>query len=52
MKYTEKECKKHGLCKFVLEGRGYYRCTKCRSDRVTKRRRKVKERRRVKTRRS
>ena len=42
MKYTDKECSKHGLCKFVLEGRGYYRCTKCRSERVAQRRRKVK----------
>ena len=41
-KYIEKQCKTHGSCKYVLEGRGAYRCTKCRSDAVTKRRRKVK----------
>lgn len=42
-KYVDKECKTHGKCKFVLEGRGYYRCTKCRSARVHKRRKKVKQ---------
>ena len=42
-RYVEKECKHHGNCKFILEKRGAYRCTKCRSDRVSKRRRKVKE---------
>lgn len=41
-KHVEKECKIHGLSRFVLEGRGYYRCTKCRSNAVSKRRRKVK----------
>ena len=42
MKYIEKECKRHGTCKYVLEGRGAYRCTKCRSDSVGKRRKKLK----------
>lgn len=42
-KYIEKICSTHGLIKFVLEGRGYYRCTKCRQERVAERRRKVKE---------
>jgi hypothetical protein len=41
-KYTEKTCKKHGICRFVLEGSGYYRCTKCRSTAVHNRRKKVK----------
>jgi hypothetical protein len=41
-KYIEKECKKHGVCKYVLEGRGYYRCTKCRMDAVSRKRRKLK----------
>src|SRR5437763_4676220 len=36
-------CKKHGATRFVLEGRGYYRCAKCRMAAVAKRRRKVKE---------
>lgn len=41
-KYADKTCKKHGICRFVLEGRGYYRCTKCRSAAVHGRRKKVK----------
>lgn len=39
----ERECKTHGLTTFILEGRGQYRCRKCRSESVSKRRRKVKE---------
>lgn len=31
-----KTCKKHGLTEHVLEGKGYFRCKKCRSDSVTK----------------
>jgi hypothetical protein len=42
-KYINKDCKTHGTCKFVLEGRGYYRCTKCRIDAVSRKRRKIKE---------
>lgn len=41
-KNIQKECHKHGLTSFVLEGRGYYRCKKCRSAAVAKRRRTVK----------
>lgn len=37
-----KNCKKHGDVPFILEGRGYYRCTKCRVEAVHRRRRKVK----------
>lgn len=37
-----KECKKHGSTEYVLEGRGYHRCVKCRAYQVTKRRDKVK----------
>ncbi len=37
-----KECKKHGLTEYVLETRGYYRCIKCRTYQVTKRRDKIK----------
>jgi transposase len=37
------ECKRHGLTEFILEGRGYYRCKRCRSAAVAKRRRKVKQ---------
>lgn len=36
-------CRRHGLTTFVLEGRGYYRCGRCRSAAVSRRRRRVKE---------
>ncbi len=36
------ECSHHGSTEFVVEGRGYYRCVRCRSEAVAKRRRKVK----------
>lgn len=42
-KFIKKECKKHGVTTFVLEGRGYYRCKQCRSAAVAKRRIKVKQ---------
>jgi hypothetical protein len=42
-KYIQKECKKHKNCRYVLEGRGYYRCTRCRMDAVSKKRRKIKQ---------
>ena len=42
-KYADKECKIHGLSKFVLESGKYYRCTKCRSANVSNRRKKVKK---------
>ena len=38
------ECRRHGETEFVLEGRGYYRCVRCRSEAVSKRRRAVKRR--------
>lgn len=41
--YEERECKKHGKVKFALEGRGYFRCTKCRTYQVTKRRNNLKQ---------
>lgn len=37
------QCPAHGDAPFVLEGRGYYRCTRCRQERVSRRRREVKE---------
>lgn len=37
------ECKLHGPAEFVLENRGYYRCKKCRSAAVSKRRRVIKQ---------
>lgn len=35
-------CRHHGTTEFWLEGRGNYRCVKCRGDAVARRRRKVK----------
>ena len=37
------ECRHHGATKFVLDQHGYYRCRRCRSASVSRRRRKVKE---------
>jgi transposase len=37
-----RECGRHGLTEFWLEGRGYYRCKRCRMDRVSRRRRNIK----------
>jgi hypothetical protein len=37
------DCLRHGRTDFRLEGRGAYRCLKCRSERVATRRRQVKE---------
>jgi Homeodomain-like domain len=39
----ELECKTHGRARFVLDTEGYYRCAKCRADRVASRRRQIKE---------
>ena len=36
------ECVSHGASEFVLDGRGYYRCVRCRSAAVSKRRRTIK----------
>ncbi len=36
------ECPRHGATAFVLDGRGYFRCRKCRAEAVTRRRRKMK----------
>jgi hypothetical protein len=35
-------CRRHGETEFFLEGRGYYRCKRCRSEAVSRRRRKLK----------
>lgn len=37
------ECRRHGSAEFVLEGRGTYRCTQCRQERVARHRRRMKE---------
>jgi len=42
-KYEVRNCKRHGDVSFVLESRGSYRCTKCRSYQVQKRRDKIKQ---------
>jgi hypothetical protein len=39
---TTMTCSRHGETEFCLEGRGYYRCKRCRSEAVARRRRKVK----------
>jgi len=39
---VRRTCPQHGDSEFILEGRGYYRCKRCRSERVSNRRRKVK----------
>jgi transposase len=36
------ECRQHGMTQFILEGRGYYRCKRCRLERVGRRRRQIK----------
>jgi transposase len=42
LKEISRECAHHGLTTFVLEGRGYYRCRKCRQDAVSRWRRRAK----------
>jgi len=42
-KNIEKDCKHHGTTRHILEGRGAYRCTKCRSVAVQKRRDLIKK---------
>ena len=37
------ECSRHGLVEFQLEERGSYRCLRCRSEAVARRRRRLKE---------
>jgi len=40
---VEMDCARHGRTEFWLEGRGIYRCLRCRSEAVAKRRRRLKE---------
>lgn len=35
-------CRRHGEAAYVLDGRGYYRCRRCRAEAVTRRRRRIK----------
>jgi DNA-binding CsgD family transcriptional regulator len=44
LKRLERECPRHGLTVFVLESRGYYRCLMCRTEAVSRWRRRVKRR--------
>ena len=37
-----RRCPKHGVGRYVLEGRGYYRCARCRAERVSQWRRRKK----------
>ncbi len=37
------ECLRHGATTYVLEGRGYYRCQRCRSEQIARHRRRLKE---------
>jgi transposase len=37
-----RRCHRHGMTDFWLEGRGYYRCKRCRMEHVNRRRRKMK----------
>ncbi|HEX4759225.1 MAG TPA: hypothetical protein VH256_00425 [Thermoleophilaceae bacterium] len=39
---AERHCRRHGSTRFVLEGRGYYRCALCRQERVSEWRRRTK----------
>jgi DNA-binding transcriptional ArsR family regulator len=39
----ERTCKRHGNTAFVLEGRGYYRCARCRAEAVGRRRQIIKQ---------
>jgi transposase len=38
----ERECPRHGVTRFAIEGRGYYRCKLCRSEGVARHRRDIK----------
>jgi transposase len=42
-RHVVRRCRSHGDTRYVLEGRGYYRCARCRLEQVSKRRRKVKQ---------
>jgi len=40
-KFATRVCRTHGRTEFVLEGRGYYRCKRCRQQRVVEWRRRA-----------
>lgn len=39
---TTMSCRRHGMTAYVRDGRGYYRCRRCRAEAVARRRRKMK----------
>ena len=39
---TVMQCERHGETEFAVEGRGYYRCKRCRADSVVRHRQKLK----------
>jgi transposase len=41
--HLQMDCPRHGEAAFILEGRGYYRCKRCRQERVAERRRALKK---------
>jgi transposase len=43
LQITLMRCRRHGETEFCLEGRGYYRCKRCRAESVARHRRKLKE---------
>jgi transposase-like protein len=43
LRFTRMSCPHHGVTDFVLESSGYYRCLRCRRERVADRRRRVKQ---------
>jgi len=42
LKHITRNCAHHGITTFILEGRGYYRCAKCRQAAVSRWRRRAK----------
>jgi transposase len=40
--HITRECRHHGMTTFILEGRGYYRCARCRGEAVARWRRRAK----------
>jgi transposase-like protein len=44
LRSTTRTCIRHGDTEFVLEGRGYYRCKRCRAEGVAEHRRRLKQR--------
>jgi transposase len=39
---VQRECPRHGQTEFALEGRGYYRCKRCRAEGIAEHRRRLK----------